>query len=445
MNEVSNKKIEIHSEQVNDILSRPPAWILRWGITLFFVVLIAIFVGSIFFKYPDIISAQVIISSTNLPVHLRAKTSGKIERFFVKDGEAVTPGTVTAIIESATDYNDFIVLQQQCSDFRERLYEGPFKAEKSAEVVAIGFPLHLNLGNIQSSYTQFLKSLNDYKIFLEADYHAQKVALIRRQMTEQQEILHLGERQLYNYEEQYLIQQSAYARDSTLFAQGVIPLADMEQGRLKWLAAAQQYENLKSSITNMRLTLLQSEQTIFELTQEQSERCLQFENSLTGSFDLLISQMAQWEQTNLIVSPIIGKAVFTRYWQENQHVNTGDLVLSIIPEEKAGISGKLYLPLQGAGKVRTGQRANIKLDNFPYMEFGMVETKITYISAVPAEISGVRMIIADVDFPKGLITNYNLPVESGEEMSGTADVITEDISLFVRLLSPIKHVFKSRL
>ena len=428
------KEIELHTQEVNDILHRPPAWILQWGITLFFAILVAVFVGSIFFRYPDVITAPVTISSTNLPVHLRAKTSGKIERFLVQEGDTVATGAVTAIIESATNYNDFLVLQQLCDGFRG--LHVPFSF--------LPFPSHLILGALQPSYTSFLKSLHDYKTFLEANYHTQKIALIRKQMTQQQEILQQGERQLHNYEEQYLIQQRAYSRDSALFAQSVIPQAEVEQSRLKRLSSEQQYESLKSSITSMRLTLLQSEQTIFELTQEQTDRRLQYENALTGSFDNLTSQMAQWEQTNLIISPITGKAVFTQYWQQHQNVMAGDLVLTIVPLEKAGVSGKLYIPLQGAGKVKTGQQVNIKLDNFPYMEFGMVEARITHISAMPVEVAGARMLLADVAFPKGLVTNYNLSVESGEELNGIADIITEDISLFARFFNPIKHVFKSR-
>jgi len=195
----------------------------------------------------------------------------------------------------------------------------------------------------------------------------------------------------------------------------------------------------------MRLTILHSEQMIFELTQEQTDRRLQFENTLTGTFDNLTSQMAQWEQTNLIISPIAGSAVFAQFWQEHQHVNAGEPVLTIVPQERAGVSGKLYLPLQGAGKVKIGQQVNIKLDNFPYMEFGMVEARITHISAVPVEMGGTKMMVADVCFPNGLTTNYNLPVESGEEMNGIADIITEDISLFARFFNPIKHVFKSKM
>ena len=421
------KEIELHSEEINDILSRPPAWILRWGITVVFVIVVAIFIGSIFFKYPDIITAPVTISSTNLPVHLRAKTSGKIERFFVQEGDAVTAGAIIALIENTANYNDFLILKRLC---------GNMEAD---------FPHHLNLGNIQSSYTQFLKSKSDYGAFVDANYHAKKITLIRKQMLQHQEVLKQGQRQLSIFEEQYQIQRNIYERDSSLFAQNLISKADIEQSKIRRLSTTQQYESLKSNITNIQLTLLQSEQMIFELVQEQNDRRIQYENTLVGSFDNLTAQVAQWEQTNLIISPIDGKAAFTQYWQSNQHINIGELVLTVIPQDKVGHSGKLYLPLQGVGKVKVGQQVNIKLDHFPYMEFGMVEARITHISAIPIEIGNTKMVIADVSFPNGLTTNYNLPVESGEEMNGIADIITEDLSLFARFTNPIRHVFKSRI
>ena len=40
-----------------------PAWIVRWGITLLFLVVVALLVGSCFFKYPDVITADMTLIS----------------------------------------------------------------------------------------------------------------------------------------------------------------------------------------------------------------------------------------------------------------------------------------------------------------------------------------------------------------------------------------------
>jgi HlyD family secretion protein len=110
----------------------------------------------------------------------------------------------------------------------------------------------------------------------------------------------------------------------------------------------------------------------------------------------------------------------------------------------ARISGKIYLPLTGAGKVKVGQKVNIKLDNYPYMEFGMIQVKVGSISMIPTLINENRVYIVGVEFPDRLKTNYGYDLIFTEEMQGVAEVITEDLSLLQRIFFPFKHVLKSR-
>ena len=39
-------KIELRSEEVQEILGRPPHWMISYGITVIFIVILAIFIGS---------------------------------------------------------------------------------------------------------------------------------------------------------------------------------------------------------------------------------------------------------------------------------------------------------------------------------------------------------------------------------------------------------------
>ncbi|MCL2414466.1 MAG: hypothetical protein FWC94_04350, partial [Bacteroidales bacterium] len=52
LSEPETLEVNLHSEAVQEILGRPPQWMIRWGITLVFVVIFGLFVGSYFFKYP---------------------------------------------------------------------------------------------------------------------------------------------------------------------------------------------------------------------------------------------------------------------------------------------------------------------------------------------------------------------------------------------------------
>lgn len=431
------KEIEIYSEEVNDILSRPPRWIISWGISLIFIIFVVIVSGSAFFHYPEIISAPITISSRNLPVHLKARTSGKIVSLFVGDSARVVPGVHLVLFESTTNYKDYLKLEKDCREFKDMF-------KKNNLALQWTFTDNLQLGNLQPYYTALIKSMEDYKSFINADYHSKKTSMLNKQLEEQRYILDLGEKQLKGVIEQYFLEKSVFGRDSLLFVQGVLSQADFEQSRIKRLTSHQTLENMRTTIANMRLGIFQSEQSIFELKRDKEERQQQYVRTLAGNFDNLNSQMADWLQTYILESPINGIVSYSRFWQENQNVLSGDVVLTIIPQEGEGVTGKLYLTLQGTGKVKKGQKVNIKLDNFPYMEYGMLEGRVKKISSVPVEVDGVNKIAVDVELIKGLTSDYGLLLNSGEIMSGSADIITEEMSLLKRLINPLRHLIKSR-
>ncbi|HES59568.1 MAG TPA: HlyD family secretion protein, partial [Caldithrix sp.] len=61
-------KIEIRSDEVQEILGFIPHWIIRGGISVIFFIIILLFIGSWYFKYPDVISSNIIITTQNPPV-----------------------------------------------------------------------------------------------------------------------------------------------------------------------------------------------------------------------------------------------------------------------------------------------------------------------------------------------------------------------------------------
>ncbi|MBQ6755197.1 MAG: hypothetical protein IJR03_08385 [Bacteroidales bacterium] len=76
----SPDKIELRSAPVQEILSRPPKWIIRYGISIIFVVIATIFVGSYFIKYPEIIKGKIeFINKHQAKITVPISNSGKIE------------------------------------------------------------------------------------------------------------------------------------------------------------------------------------------------------------------------------------------------------------------------------------------------------------------------------------------------------------------------------
>jgi hypothetical protein len=103
---------------------------------------------------------------------------------------------------------------------------------------------------------------------------------------------------------------------------------------------------------------------------------------------------------------------------------------------------KIELPPRGAGKVKEGHFVNVKFDNYPHMEFGMIKVQIAHISLVPINKENQKNYVLEVVFPDSLVTNYGKTLEFSQEMTGSAEIITEDLRLLDRFLNPIRSLIK---
>ena len=54
------KDIELRSEEVQEILTKVPNWMIRWGNTLFLFLIVLLLALSWLVKYPDIITSEAI-------------------------------------------------------------------------------------------------------------------------------------------------------------------------------------------------------------------------------------------------------------------------------------------------------------------------------------------------------------------------------------------------
>src|ERR1035437_7575499 len=142
--------IELRSDEVQEILSRPPHALVRYGISVICGVLLILFIGSFFFRYPDIVQGDVIITTENPPVWLVAKSTGKIKELLCSDKQEVKQGDILAVIENSASTNDVqsvhkLLLSVQISDSNFyiplELLTKPFE-----------------LGMLQSSFSAFTKA-----------------------------------------------------------------------------------------------------------------------------------------------------------------------------------------------------------------------------------------------------------------------------------------------
>jgi multidrug resistance efflux pump len=425
------KKIEIRSEEFQEILGATPHWLLRSGILVILLVVIVILIGSYFFKYPDIITSQVSIVTQNPPVPLVSFSTGKITHLFVGENEQVKEDIVIAIIENTANYSDIIYLQSIVDTLTDLEY----------------FPdeIILNLGEIQTAYSGLNRNLKSYKNFKKLDYHNNKIEATKKQINEYRHYYSqlLGQSKLLKQELD--IAEKLFKRDENLYTQGVYAKSDYEKAEQSFLQQQRNYESFQSTLTNTQMQITQLEQQILDLELQKIQETDNYEVQINESFDGLKSQLAQWEKTYLIKSPINGRATFTEVWSKNQTVQAGQTVATIVPDEETEIIGKVVIPSTGVGKIKQGHPVNIKLDNYPHMEFGMLKANIKTISLVPIQTEEGGFYTAELELPPDFVSNYGKKLQFSQNMTGVAEVITDDVRLLERFLNPIRSLWKKNI
>ena len=143
-----NTDFQLRSEEVQDILTKVPNWMIRWGTVLIFGIILMLFFMSWFIKYPDVISAEIIITTNIPPEKLVAKTSGKIEAILITDKSIVGQNKPLAIIENSANYQDVFKLKAiiEKANINNLNKNFPFTELNN-----------LQLGDIESSFALFQK------------------------------------------------------------------------------------------------------------------------------------------------------------------------------------------------------------------------------------------------------------------------------------------------
>lgn len=432
MEKQEEKDIELRCEEVQEILTRPPHALVRWGITAFFSVLALFFIGGCFFKYPDVVSAQITVTTEHPPVWIVARGSGKIKEVYGKDRERIEAGKIIAVQENPAETEDVLLLEEALQDF----------CLTDSCVHGILFPEHLALGSIQAVYATFIKSLTDYRNFLSLDLYEQKIEATRKELQEYRNyIVHL-KRQAELDKEQVRIAETVHSREKKLFGEGLTAQSDYEEAKQVFLNRQQGQEQMMTSLSSAKIQEAQLQQNILETRMERSREANSLGTALKAAYNELQVSIEDWKMTYLFISPAGGILSYNNVWQKNQNVNSGDKVFSIVASQTGDIIGKIKLPVNGSGKVKPGQRVNISVTGYPYMEFGFLTGTVVSVSLLTDSDS---MYTVTVSLPQDLCTSYGKVLDFNGELTGTAEVMTDERSITGRLLEPLRYLWEKYL
>lgn len=418
---MEHKPERFYSEQTQEIMGQIPSWILRWGMGVIFAVLLGIIIGSYFIKYPQIVTAPITITTINPPSDLIAKSTGRIDTIFARDGQSLSVSEPVAMLQNTALYDDVMVVASEVDTF---------------DMDSISWMgLNYRMGELQGSFSELRRQCLDFKHYKEAQNIPHKKSLLATQIAKYKRYHAqlLSQKSLITSDLHYTIKN--FERDSMLFAQGVISPLEIERSAQATIQKRNSLAGFEASLTSNELTILQMEQQLFELEMQYDNETSAYRRQIGESVQQLAAQIRQWKQSYLLTSPIVGRLSFTKYWSENQNVQMGEKLATVVTLDSTQVIGIMTVPSAGFGRVAVGQKVNIKLNGYPYFEYGILKGIVTRLSSVP---DGTNGYIAEVAFPDGLQSTYKEQLTLIQQMDGTGDIVTKDERLIQRFIQPIR-------
>ena len=412
-----------YSEEAQEVLGLMPSWIIRWGVSVIFIIFAGIFTGSYFIKFPQILTAPITMTSTNPPSDLIAKSNGRIESILCKEGEFVTKGDVVAYLHTTADYNDICCIEKELALLDDMTF--------------LFLSKEYNIGDMQNSFSEFRSYCVDYLHDIKAENISLRIELLLEQIEKYGVYLKQQREQREILSQDLDIARKSVYRDSLLLGYEAITLSDFDRSIQALLQKRSSLLGFDASITNSELNVLKMQQQLTELHMQHNNEIAQHTRLINESKWRLLAQIKQWKLQYVLTAPIDGKLTFTKYWSKNQNVIMGDVVSTVLPIDSVVVIGLMTIPSSGFGKVELGQVVNVKLNGYPYQEYGVLKGSIVRISSVP-DVDGY---IAEINFPNGLQSTYKEQLRFIQKMDGTGDIITKDMRLIERLIRPMKALF----
>jgi hypothetical protein len=418
-----------YSIHTQELLGKPPAWILRWGGVVMLSIMVAIVALSWIVKYPDIVSAKVTITTPIPPASLVARQSGKLHWLKNSEDRQVTKNELIAVLDSPTSYTDVSALKDWLKHYNSHRDDLRFLSS---------LPQNLKLGDSQNQFALFQKQVNELLFFLELNPLPKKIAINQQKQLQLEAMLEKFQRQGAILQNENTLLDKNLLRFQALLQKNLVSANSVDEKQLTSLNNRRQQEQMSLEATRIRVELTNLSAELNDLRVADTNKREAFKLNLEEAYQALQTSLNQWEKNFLLVSPIDGKLVFSKYWGEHQFVNSGEEVVSIVPFEKQTILAKMKMPLENSGKVKKGQKILIKLAAYPYQEYGQIVSQINSISLIPRE----NLYTVEAILPSPLVTSYKKTLSFHQELQGQAEIVTEDMRLLERLFYQIRKVIK---
>jgi HlyD family secretion protein len=420
---------ELVSDEIREIVSYRPHWIIRKGNIVFLLILVLLISLTYIIQYPDMVNASARLVALNPPKNVNAKTEGKLVKLFAVNEEAVKKDQHLGYVESTADYYEVMDLYKWSEQVIQEIADNKYNILEKHKLPGL-----LSLGELQSTYQGFQNELQLTKQTLAGGYFQKKIGSLQKDLYYMSSLKENIYRQQKLQQQDQQLQENEYKAYEKLAEEKVIAPLELNQYKSKLLAKDQNMEQVETQLTNNDVNSHAKQKEILETIKQVTDQQQQFYSSLLA----MKSEIEKWIQTYVLVAPEDGKLFYVTTLRENELVSNGQSLFYIEPAQTS-FYAELTAGQRGFGKIRTGQQVKIKVESYPDAEFGYLNGTVNYISGMPNRRDS---FLIRVDLPNGLQTNYHKNIFFRNNLSAQAEIVTVNRRLIERFFSQLKQVWE---
>ncbi|CAI8307724.1 MAG: Hemolysin secretion protein D, chromosomal [Flavobacteriaceae bacterium] len=428
------EEIEIRSNEVQEILGYVPKWMIRWGITVIFGIVLLLIGLSWFVKYPDVIQGNFVLTTEIPPIKLVSKANGKLQKLYFNERDFVSKGDFIAEIESPLSEASISYLQSLSPQIKELLESNnpfPILFDDASHV----------FGELQSEYNQLKILVSDFQILIHNGYQDKKIKMLKNQIRNYQDLFKISKKQKVLEEKKLTNAQEQFNMNTILYEKEIISKMEFFNQEAVFNQNKQQLENLNKVVVQNSISITDYESQLNEIEYNFNEKKRTLKERIQASLNTIDNFINSWKQNYMLTAPFSGKLSYLSNLNEKQFINAGTELFVVVPENNQYV-GYIKISAHGFGKVKTGQRVHIKLDSYPYHEFGRLLGKVSAIT--PMANSNLKNnqleYLVKITLINGLQSTFNEALEFSPEMGGTAEIVTEDLRLMQRIFNQFRKI-----
>jgi len=344
--EVERASETLRSEEVTEIISSKPSFLVRWGITIFFLILVCIVAACLFIQYPDVVPAKAKLTSINAPKEVKTRSEGKLIALFAKEDQQVKEEEILGFIESRSNHVEVINLSKLIDRLQVQLNNNQTEVLQS-----LRFKSFMQLGEVQQHFQTFILALNVYKQYLSSGYFVKKKAMIRKDFQYLDKLNSNLALQRSKQEEDLVLQQETFKANEYLNKEKVISNLEFRNEKSKLLGKELSIPQISSSIISNESSKHDKQKEIMELENQVAQQKGIFFQAL----NTFKAQLDDWKSKYLLVSPVDGKVAFATFLQENQQLQNNQTICFVNPGNSEYYA-EVFIPQTNFGKLKNNKK-----------------------------------------------------------------------------------------